>query len=197
MNSIAILVLAAGKSSRMKEIKQLLKINNKTLLEITLENAQKVTPKNIFCVLGANASKIKANTASKNIKYLLNKNFEDGLSSSLVCGVAYIQKNHPEFNAVLILLADQPDVDDVYLNEIIKISLENPTKIISTSYSKNAGVPAIFPAIYFEKLLTIKGDKGAKDFLQKDQFQVIKIKRKKPFLDIDTQEDYILYKKFI
>ena len=62
MNSIAILVLAAGKSSRMKGIKQLLKIDNKTLLEHTLEEAKKVNSKNVFCVLGANAEKIKKET---------------------------------------------------------------------------------------------------------------------------------------
>ena len=59
MKNLAILVLAAGKSSRMKSIKQLEKITNKTLLEITLDTAKKVTRKNIFCVLGANAKKIQ------------------------------------------------------------------------------------------------------------------------------------------
>ncbi len=71
MKNIAVLVLAAGKSSRMKSIKQLLKINNKTFLEITLENAKKVNSKNIFCVLGANADKIKKETNIKDIHFIL------------------------------------------------------------------------------------------------------------------------------
>ena len=52
MKKIAIVILAAGKSSRMNAIKQLVKINNKTLLEITLEKVKRVFSENIFCVLG-------------------------------------------------------------------------------------------------------------------------------------------------
>lgn len=65
MKNIAILVLAAGKSSRMKRIKQLEKINNKTLLDITLEKVKEVFFENIFCVVGANADKIKAEIANQ------------------------------------------------------------------------------------------------------------------------------------
>ena len=42
MINIAVLVLAAGKSSRMKSIKELEKINNKTLLDITLDKAKQL-----------------------------------------------------------------------------------------------------------------------------------------------------------
>ena len=51
MKNIAILVLAAGKSSRMKRIKQLEKINNKTLLDITLEKVKEVFLKIFFVLL--------------------------------------------------------------------------------------------------------------------------------------------------
>ena len=37
MKNIAVLVLAAGKASRMNSIKQLEKIDNKTLIDISLE----------------------------------------------------------------------------------------------------------------------------------------------------------------
>ena len=59
MKNIAFLVLAAGKSSRMKSIKQLEKINNKTLLDITLEKIKSICSDDIYCVLGANADIIK------------------------------------------------------------------------------------------------------------------------------------------
>ena len=197
MNSTAILVLAAGKSSRMKGIKQLLKIDNKTLLEHTLEEAKKVNSKNVFCVLGANAEKIKKETSTKNINYIYNKNFENGLSSSIVSGVNYIEKKHPNINSILILLADQPEVNTIYLNELISVFNENPNKIIASNYNDNAGVPAIFPKIYFDELLLLKGDKGAKEFLQKHISETIQLKKDQPFKDIDTQEEYQSYLKSI
>ena len=54
MRKVAILVLAAGASSRMKTPKQLLKIGNQTLLELVLEKAKALTSLHVYCVLGAN-----------------------------------------------------------------------------------------------------------------------------------------------
>ena len=197
MKNIAVLVLAAGKSSRMKSIKQLLKINNKTLLEITLETAKKVNSKNIFCVLGANADKIKIETNIKDIHFIFNRNFESGLSSSIVTGIYHLKKLHANFDGVLILLADQPDVNTVYLNKVISVFNENTTKIITSNYNDNAGVPAIFPQKYFDELLLLKGDKGAKEFLQAHSLEIVKLNTEHAFKDLDTQEEYQSYLKSI
>lgn len=194
MNSIAVLVLAAGKSSRMKDIKQLLKINNKTLLETALENGKKINPDNVFCVLGAHAEKIKKETSTKNITYIFNNNFEKGLSSSIVCGVNYIAKEHSNLTSILILLADQPKIDFQFLNELVSFYQKNTTKIVASSYGDKKGVPAIFPKIYFEKLKLLKGDKGAKDFLNSNNIDVASINSLK-LIDIDTKEDYINFLK--
>ena len=80
MKNIAFLVLAAGKSSRMNSIKQLEKINGETLLDIALEKVNSLFPENVFCVLGANADEIKQEITSKNIQFINNPNFENGLS---------------------------------------------------------------------------------------------------------------------
>ena len=195
MKNIAVLVLAAGKSSRMKSIKQLLKINDKTLLEITLETAKSVFPKNIFCVLGANAEKIEKETNTKDIQYIYNKNFESGLSSSIVTGINHFRRESLNFDGVLILLADQPGVDKKYLDKIIADFHKNNQKIIASSYLNKAGVPAIFPKKHFNNLLYLKGDKGAKDFLQRHIQETIIIEKKIGFKDIDTKEDYESYLK--
>ena len=70
MKNIAVLILAAGKSSRMHSIKQLEKINNKTLLDITLEKAKRISPTATFCVLGANSDQIKQGITIENIDIL-------------------------------------------------------------------------------------------------------------------------------
>lgn len=194
MNSIAVLVLAAGKSSRMRDIKQLLKINNKTLLETSLENGKKINPDNVFCVLGAHAEKIKKETSTKNITYIFNNNFEKGLSSSIVCGVNYIAKEHSNLTSILILLADQPKIDFQFLNELVSFYQKNTTKIVASSYGDKKGVPAIFPKIYFDKLKLLKGDKGAKEFLNSNNIDVASINSLK-LIDIDTNEDYINFLK--
>ena len=77
MKNISFLVLAAGKSSRMKSIKQLEKINHKNLIDITLNKIRDVFSGTIFCVLGSNADKIKHEITTKNIEFL-------DLNSSLI-----------------------------------------------------------------------------------------------------------------
>ncbi|PWG06192.1 nucleotidyltransferase family protein [Polaribacter aquimarinus] len=186
MGDIVVLVLAAGSSSRMKSIKQLATIDNKTLLEITLEKATKITSKNTFCVLGANREKIENQINFKNTQIIINKNFEEGLSSSISKGLDFIKKAQPNLKSVLILLADQPGIQLSYLNDMINLFKVNPSKIIASKYKETYGVPALIPSIYFDDLLKIKGNKGAKTFLNKNLDAVLSPKTTTNLTDIDT-----------
>jgi len=188
MSTVAVLVLAAGQSSRMKSIKQLAKIDQKFLLEITLEKAKKIGLKNTFCVLGANADTIKNQINFEGIQTIINKNFKDGLSTSIIQGIHFLREKHTNIKSVLILLADQPAVQQSYLDEMVQLSSKNPSKIIASTYLKTYGVPALIPSLYFADLLKIEGDKGAKIFLNSNQFSVISPKKNTNLVDIDTQE---------
>jgi molybdenum cofactor cytidylyltransferase len=197
MKNLAVLVLAAGKSSRMKSIKQLEKINNKTLIEITLETAKKVTPKNIFCVLGANAKKIQKEISIKDVQIIYNKNFESGLSSSIVAGVHHFKNEKLKFDGILILLADQPAITVFYLQSLIDKFNLNPTKIVASVYHHNYGVPVIIPQCYFTDLLDLKGDRGAKHFLMNHKECIIISKTNANLVDLDSKEDLDFYKNQI
>lgn len=186
MSDIATLVLAAGKSTRMNSIKQLVKIDAKTLLEITLEKAKKIAPKKTFCVLGANANKIIDEINFEATEIIINKNFDNGLSSSIIKGLDCFNKKYSEIKKVLILLADQPAIHLSYLEEMVVLSHKYPTKIIASKYNKTFGVPALIPSIYFDNLQKITGDKGAKTFLNNNQFSVISPKKNTNLFDIDT-----------
>lgn len=197
MKNIAVLVLAAGKSSRMSGIKQLEKINNKTLVDIALEKIKCTIPNNIFCVLGANYDKIKQEITTENIEFINNKNFESGLSSSIVAGIQYFRKNELTFDGVFILLADQPAIEILYLKNMINLFEQNNNIIIASNYGTKLGVPAIFPKKYFEALLLIKADKGAKEFINKRKNEVLCPKTATNLFDIDTKEDLMLFKNSI
>lgn len=192
MKNVAVLILAAGKSSRMGFTKQLLKVGTKTLLERAIEAAKKSKATTLFCVLGANLDEIKSAISTENIEFIINKNYEKGLSSSIVAGISFIEKNENNFDSVLITLADQPKVDSAYLNQLIETFNSNSEKVIASKYDHKIGVPAIFPKIFFKKLLLLEGDKGAKNLLNSKLENVLAIVSDK-LLDIDTQEDYKNY----
>ncbi|AZJ33468.1 molybdenum cofactor cytidylyltransferase [Tenacibaculum mesophilum] len=188
MQKTAILILAAGSASRMGKIKQLLPYKNTTLLEWTIEQAQKSTIKDVFCVLGANKNVIEKQLSTKTVEVIYNPNYKNGLSTSIVEGINLLQKHC--FDNALIMLADQPHVTSEYLNSLIKVSKKNPSKIITSNYQGSVGVPAVFPKEYFNKLLNLKGDKGAKNFLLQHDDNIFKVNSSLNLLDIDTPEDY-------
>lgn len=188
MQKTAILILAAGNSSRMGKTKQLLPYKNATLLEWAIEQAQKSVVKNVFCLLGANKEVIEKQLTSNIVEIIYNPNYKDGLSTSIVKGIEFLLNYN--FDSVLIMLADQPHVTSEYLNSLIEASKNNPSKLIASNYQGSVGVPAIFPKNYFNDLLDLKGDKGAKNFLLQQNNNVIKVNSTQNLLDIDTSEDY-------
>ncbi|WGH74256.1 nucleotidyltransferase family protein [Tenacibaculum tangerinum] len=183
-----ILIMAAGSASRMGKTKQLLPYKNTTLLEHAIEQAQKSVVKNVYCVLGANKETIQEKIKHHPIEIIYNPNYKNGLSTSIAKGIEYIQEKN--FDTVLIMLADQPHVTFEYLNSLIEISEKNPLKIIASKYQHTVGVPAIFPKKYFHNLMNLKGDKGAKSFLESPTAEIIKTTISNNLVDIDTPEDY-------
>jgi len=184
------LILAAGSSSRMGSIKQLLSINGKTLLQHTLDLSTKIKSTRTLCVLGAHAEEIMQKVDGKNVEFIINKNHKLGLSASIISGIEYLQKEKIPFDGLFILLADQPAIKEDYYDEMIRLFDEKRTKIIASNYGNTLGVPAIFPAIFTNDLLQITGDKGAKEFLQKNKRRTLSPQTLVNLLDIDTPKDY-------
>ncbi|MDJ0645110.1 MAG: nucleotidyltransferase family protein [Flavobacteriaceae bacterium] len=190
MSKIGILILAAGSSSRMGEPKQLLPYRHTTLLGWAIEQAQASKADEILCVLGARAEEIETAVKGYGVKTIYNRNHKKGLSSSIISGV----KELVDRDALLIMLADQPLVTSYYLNSLIYQYFEHPKNIISSTYGASLGVPAIFPQQYFDQLLDLKGDKGAKSLLNECASDVIKVSGIN-LIDVDLPEDYNKLKK--
>lgn len=184
----AILILAAGSSTRMGKAKQLLPFGKTTLLGLAIENALQSKVNKVYCVLGANAKAIQKSIGHYPIKIITNSEYHLGLSSSIKAGIEHLKLE--AYDAILIMLADQPNVDVQYLNQFLIEINEQPTKIIASNYSGSFGVPAIFPKSFYPELQELSGDKGAKTFLNSLNEDVVKIDSLK-LSDIDTPQDYL------
>ncbi len=184
---IAILILAAGSSTRMGVAKQLLPAGDTTLLGVSIEQALQSEADKVYCVLGSNADVIKQSISKYNIESIFNPNYQTGLSSSIVSGIQ--QATNQNFDAVLILLGDQPLIKAAYLNEMMDTFKNHDEKIIASKYNNTFGVPSIIPKRYYDQLLKLKGDKGAKDFLNTNNEEIIPLKNTN-LMDIDTKKEY-------
>jgi molybdenum cofactor cytidylyltransferase len=189
---IAILILAAGSSTRMGVTKQLLPIGKTTLLGVIIEYALKSNANKVCCVLGSNAEVIKQSISKYNIESIFNPNYKKGLSSSIVTGIEHLTNQN--FDGLLFLLGDQPLITAKYINKMMDHFKNYNEKIIASKYKNTLGVPTIIPNKYYNQLLKLKGDKGAKDFLNTNTKEIIPLENIN-LMDIDTQKEYQDYLK--
>lgn len=189
-DNIAILILAAGTSTRMGTPKQLLPWKHTNLLGNAINSAVEVSPEHVFVVLGANAEKIKAALDTANLVCIDNPDYKSGQGSSLACGIDRIMQNDHPYRAALILLCDQPLLDSVYLDSMIAAFDDGNKGIVATSYGDRAGVPAIFDQKYFSKLATLDNDNGAKAIIKKHVNDLLVLDAGEKVMDVDTVTEY-------
>lgn len=188
---LGVVILAAGKASRMGEPKALLTYHGNSFLLNTYNLAQSVYPKGIITVLGHYFDEMSAHCNDHKIPFILNEAYENGMSSSIQCGITYLISHFPGLNMILILLADQPKINEEHISALLHKIRPLKSLMVCTAYSATYGVPAVFRKEYFHELLALKGEKGAKDLIEK---QFLNNENTVPFedgnMDIDTPEDY-------
>lgn len=190
MNQIAIVVLAAGNAKRMGESKQLLPWGDSTLLESVIKNALSTDADIFFVVLGAYKNEIEEKIDFLNTIVVINENWEQGLGSSIALITAEIDKKYSNINAVLFVLADQPFISLLHLNEMMKLHHKETESIIITKKQDYRGVPVLFPRKYFSELMLLSNDEGAKEIIYKNKSQVIEVVTQDNTADIDTYKAY-------
>ena len=191
MNNIQHLLLAAGASKRMGKPKQLLPWGKETLIEHQIHTLLETNHK-VAVVLGAYADKISEVIEKFPVDIYTNQHWENGMGTSISYGLQMLIKKHPEVDAVLISLIDQPLIKSTHFKKMLDLFQPQNNEII-VSYSDKgwSGSPVLFDKVYFKELLKLKGDEGAKRIIQKYQNCIKYIDGGDLLKDIDTKENYI------
>ncbi len=174
----------------MGKPKQLLPLAETTLIELAIKTALNAKVTGVYCVLGANYDEIWEKISGYSVEIVQNKEWENGLGKSIAVGTAAVLKNEPETDSILVLLADQPGVDSLYLEKLICTFENRSDTIIVSDYGGFYGVPAIFPKEYFDQLQKLDGDNGAKELLNSGKLPISAVKSPEKLGDIDTPADY-------
>ena len=195
-NVIAAIVLAGGQSLRFNGIKQLADIHGQTMLNHSLSHIP-IAPKHIYIVLGAHFDAIHK-TLKNEYNIIKNQQWNQGVASSIKAAINAISH---QYTHILITLADQVALKKHHYSCMLDAVNQDNTKIVAASYthssnqnsnnSKSNGAPAIFPKTYFPKLLTLKGDIGAKKILNNEGDNVVAININEAQEDIDTHEQWV------
>lgn len=186
----AVVVLAAGSSSRMGEPKQLLSYRNKNLLNHTIDEAKKAVNGIVVVILGGNYHLIAGNINHAGIKVIYNPDWAKGMSSSVHAGLQYLTKEYPQLDGVILTVCDQPFVSATVFDLLVAEADMPGTDIVASAYGGTLGTPVLFKKGYFSELMQLSGPDGAKMLLKKYKDKVAPVPFEHGEIDIDTMEDY-------
>lgn len=184
----AIIILAAGRSSRLGRLKQMVVFQRKTLLQHALDVANESQANKTYLVLGAFREQI-IHELDLGLKAVLveNDDWEKGLSHSLNLGLT--KAIAEGFSQVIIMLCDQPFVSTEVLDSLISTKNQQQVGIVASAYQGTLGVPVLFDQKYFPELLNLSGEAGAKKILYKHLDDARQVTFPLGYIDIDTEED--------
>ena len=188
-NSIAVVLLAAGASVRLGEPKQLLHFKGETLLHRSAKYALAVSSR-VVVTLGANMEMTHKEIEDLPVKIAENKDWEQGMSSSIKCGLGKLLVEWENPQAVIVMVCDQPFADEKLLDEIVSAYKKTNALIIACKYQNTLGVPALFDKKLFPELLALNSQSGAKQLIKKYRSQTCPISFPQGAFDIDTPIDY-------
>lgn len=177
-------ILAAGSASRFGGAKQAAKYNGVSLIELAQNNLLACELADRAVIVGGHSEQIRP-LIHQSLCIVENKKYKEGLSGSIGEGVKFAREQGASH--LLVTLCDQPLVTSALLNEMLRTSILHPDSVVACRYLQSAGVPAIFPARCFEKLLNLTGDRGAKAILETEKTVMIDFEAAS--VDIDRPQD--------
>jgi molybdenum cofactor cytidylyltransferase len=185
---ITIVLLAAGRSTRMRGAdKLLIRVDGQPLLARMAGVAQ-ATLQPVVVVLAPKRPDRAAVLANLGLHIVTGG---AGMAASIRAGVAAIPADH----AVLIMLADMPDVDADDLARMVAAYRDAPGLIHrAIDATGRPGHPVIFPPNHRAALLLLHGDTGARALLAAHRVRAVLLPGTHATTDLDTPEDWAAWR---
>ena len=183
------IILAAGSSTRMGTVKQLLRLDGRPLLQHVLDNVRASVVGEIIVVLGASAEVIRGEIDAHNARIVMNEDYRAGMGTSLKAGLSAV---NPDAEAALIILADQPFVRPETINRLISEHVRSKAQILIPLYRGFRGNPVLLDHTVFPEVMALGGDIGCRAIFGGHLEGIVKVPVDDVgiLLDIDRQSDF-------
>ncbi len=185
-------ILAAGMSRRLGRPKQLLPLQNKCLLQWVVEAALGSKLERVVLVLGHRAQAIAAamedHLRHPRLDIVNNEHYMEGMGQSLRAGLLEVKDRFP---SAMFLLGDQPLMDSGTIDLLLERFWDSGKEICVPVHEGMRRNPTIFGQRYYEQLLAIEGDQGARHLIEANPENVlyVEIRNSSLFVDVDTEEN--------
>ncbi len=192
---LAIILLAAGASSRMRGGDKLLEpVEGVALLRRQAKQALSVTETVLVCLPTRNAERTQA-LERLSVIHVPVANASLGMAHSLAAGIRALP---PSTSAAMIVPADMPELTEGDLQTMASAHAAAPDRICrGCSEDGRSGHPVVFPRPYFERLAALEGDTGARSILREEAGNVrhVPLPNCHALTDLDTPEDWSTWRK--
>jgi molybdenum cofactor cytidylyltransferase len=186
-----IVILAAGSSTRLGQPKQLLEFHGTTLIQRIIQNAVNAVKKPVVVMLGAHFNLIQPHIAYLPVQIVHNPDWPQGMTSSLRKGLMAIQALSPDTEGVIFTVCDQPYISTDLFLQMISVGNQTQKPIVACFYNNLLGTPVLFKKEYFDVLLALKYNEGARKILQSNPESVESVPFPQGVFDVDTMQDYV------
>jgi molybdenum cofactor cytidylyltransferase len=192
MSAHAVIVLAAGASTRLGRAKQLLTVHAETLVHRMVRMALETHPVRVLVVTGAAHAAITEAVQDLDCVTVFNPTHETGMASSITCGLAALP---PKLSAVLIMGCDQPTLTVAHLHALLagaQISAMGCAALRSENSETielQLGLPAVLSTRVLANAPALQGDQGFRALLRQNANNVFTLSDAALQHDIDTPDD--------
>lgn len=195
-DTLPLIVLAAGRSSRMRGADKLLEsVDGKPLIRRQAEIARAATKGAVIVTLPCNApARLKA-IEGCDVNVIPVPDAAEGMSASLRRALTALPNDVP---AAMVLLSDLPELTSADLIRVRDaVDVNSPTLIWRGATAQGApGHPVVFANCLFHELCALSGDTGGAEVVarHRDQTCLVPLPKEHARRDLDTPEDWAAWR---
>jgi len=187
--NIAVIVLAAGRSTRMGARNKLLEdLGGEPIVAHVTKQALASKARRVVVVTGHQAGQVRDALEGLDVAFVKNPQYGEGLSTSLKAGLQALEKGT---DGAIVCLGDMPPVEAGHLDRLmVDFAPKEGRAICVPIRHGRRGNPVLWGADFFEEMLEVKGDAGAKHLIgeHEDQVAEVDLESDAIFVDVDTPE---------
>ncbi len=185
---ITAVVLAAGRSSRMRSGHKLLQpFGAGTVITTTLAAVTASRADEVIVVLGHDADRVRRTLPASRARTVTAPDFAAGMAASLRAGLA---ARSPDARAVLVCLGDMPLVRTATIDALLGAfgHAADPAAIVAPHHAGRRGHPVLWGRAHFPALAALRGDTGGRDLLTGKDILHVAVDDPGTLIDLDTDD---------
>lgn len=187
---LAVILLAAGPSSRLGHPKQLVKVDGECLVRRTARVALSLQPQSLLVINGHERERVIGELVDLDVRHIYNRDWEQGMGGSILAGARALGD---DVGGVLVMVCDQWRLAPEDLRRLVDHWRGDPSRICVARWSEGAaqvsGPPVLFPGHLLRDLRAMDKHRGARQVIDVNIDIVDYVEVPSAAWDLDRPED--------